>query len=38
MTVERDETGFDAAGQAVDFHRDRAGRKAVLVFYRSAVW
>jgi hypothetical protein len=72
MTVERDETGFDApappghpgraglpgghttgsevgevlpdfvlpdaTGQPVDFHRDRAGRKAVLVFYRSAAW
>lgn len=72
MTVERDESGFDApaplghpgraglpagqstgpevgemlpdfelpdaTGQAVNFHRDRAGSKSVLVFYRSAVW
>lgn len=25
-------------GEPVDFHKDRAGRKAVVVFYRSAVW
>jgi hypothetical protein len=72
MTIERDETGFDAPaplghpgraglpegaatgpepgdmlpdfelpdaeGRPVRFHHDRAGRKAALVFYRSAVW
>ena len=72
MTVERDDSGFDAPaplghparaglpaghptgpevgqrlpdfelpnaqGRLVNFHRDRAGRKAALVFYRSAVW
>ena len=25
-------------GETIDFHADRAGRKAALVFYRSAVW
>jgi len=25
-------------GEAVDFHLDRAGRKAAVVFQRSAVW
>ena len=25
-------------GEPVDIHEDRAGRKAVVVFYRSAVW
>jgi len=25
-------------GQPVDFHADRGGSKAVLVFFRSAVW
>ena len=72
MTVERDETGFDAPaplghpgragmpeghptgpaigeilpdfelpdanGRPVRFHEHRAGAKAALVFYRSAVW
>ena len=72
MTVERDETGFDApaplghpgraglppghstgpnigerlpdfelpdaSGRAVNFHEDRDGSKAALIFYRSAVW
>jgi hypothetical protein len=28
----------DAGGRIVDLHRDRAGRPAVVVFYRSAVW
>lgn len=28
----------DAEGRIVDLHRDRAGRPAVVVFYRSAVW
>ena len=28
----------DANGQPVSFHADRAGKKAALVFYRSAVW
>ena len=28
----------DATGELVDFHRDRGGSKAALVFYRSAVW
>ena len=28
----------DQDGRRVDFHRDRAGAKAVVVFYRSAVW
>ena len=27
-----------ADGTTIDFHAHRAGRKAVLVFYRSAVW
>lgn len=25
-------------GRTVDVHADRAGRKAIFVFYRSAVW
>jgi hypothetical protein len=25
-------------GEPIDFHRDREGRKAVVVFFRSAVW
>jgi hypothetical protein len=25
-------------GESVDFHADRAGRKAAVVFQRSAVW
>jgi len=28
----------DAGGRRVQFHRDRAGKKAALIFYRSAVW
>ena len=28
----------DAYGRTVDFHADRAGRPAVVVFFRSAVW
>ena len=28
----------DASGRLVRFHEDRAGSKAALVFYRSAVW
>ena len=28
----------DAHGREFDFHADRGGAKAVLVFYRSAVW
>ena len=28
----------DARGNVVRFHDDRAGAKAVVVFYRSAVW
>ena len=28
----------DAAGKSISFHDDRAGKKTVLVFYRSAVW
>ena len=28
----------DARGRLINFHEDRAGRKAALVFYRSAVW
>jgi hypothetical protein len=27
-----------ADGTPVDYHADRAGRKSVVVFYRSAVW
>jgi len=72
LTIERDETGFDAPaplghpgrvglpegastgpepgerlpdfelpdadGHPVAFHEHRAGRRAALVFYRSAVW
>lgn len=28
----------DAFGRPIDLHRDRDGRPAVVVFYRSAVW
>jgi len=28
----------DAFGREVDFHADRENAKAVVVFYRSAVW
>ena len=28
----------DQTGRTVDFHRDRGGAKAAVVFYRSAVW
>ena len=28
----------DASGKKVDYHSDRAGRKSIVVFYRSAVW
>ncbi len=28
----------DAFGNPLDFHADRGGKKAALVFYRSAVW
>ena len=28
----------DASGKPISFHSDRAGKKTVLVFYRSAVW
>ena len=28
----------DAFGRDVNFHTDRDGRPAVVVFYRSAVW
>ncbi len=28
----------DAQGRRIDFHTDRAGAKAAVVFYRSAVW
>ena len=28
----------DAFGRVVNFHHDRDGRPAVVVFYRSAVW
>ncbi len=28
----------DARGREIDFHADRDGAPAVLVFYRSAVW
>ncbi len=28
----------DQHGRAVDFHTDRDGAKAVVVFFRSAVW
>ncbi len=27
-----------ASGRTVSFHHDRAGQKAAVVFYRSAVW
>ena len=28
----------DQHGQPVDFHKTRAGRKGLVVFYRSAGW
>jgi hypothetical protein len=28
----------DAAGRLVRFHEDRAGARAAVVFFRSAVW
>ena len=28
----------DAHGRTIDFHADRGDAKAVVVFYRSAVW
>ena len=28
----------DANGRTLDYHADRASRKSVVVFYRSAVW
>lgn len=28
----------DSAGRRVGYHEDRAGRKSVVLFYRSAVW
>ena len=28
----------DASGKKVDYHADRAEKKSVVVFYRSAVW
>ena len=28
----------DQTGRAVDLHAARAGRKAIVVFYRSADW
>jgi hypothetical protein len=28
----------DAYGREIEFHADRGGAKAVVVFYRSAVW
>ncbi len=28
----------DASGQRIRLHEDRAGAKAVVLFYRSAVW
>ena len=28
----------DAVGNPLSFHSDRAGDRAVVVFYRSAVW
>ena len=28
----------DAWGRPVSFHADRGGQRAVVVFYRSAVW
>lgn len=27
-----------ASGRSVSFHHDRAGQRAAVVFYRSAVW
>jgi len=29
---------LDATGQRLDFHVDRGGAKAAVVFFRSAVW
>jgi peroxiredoxin len=28
----------NASGVEINYHADRAGRKSVVVFYRSAVW
>ena len=28
----------DSQGRPIDFHTNRDGKKAALVFYRSAVW
>lgn len=28
----------DAQGRPVDYHASRAGKKSIVVFYRSAVW
>ena len=28
----------DQAGRSIDLHQDRAGRRALVVFYRSARW
>ncbi len=28
----------DQSGRQVDVHADRAGRRAIVMFYRSAVW
>ena len=28
----------DAFGNTIDFHRDRAGARAAVVFHRSVVW
>lgn len=28
----------DQAGRTVDLHADRAGRRALVVFHRSAAW
>ena len=28
----------DANGKNVDYHSDRAGKKSVVVFFRSVVW
>jgi hypothetical protein len=37
-TVLPDIVAADQRGRLVDVHADRAGRPAVLVVYRSAVW
>jgi peroxiredoxin len=28
----------DQAGRSIELHQDRAGRRALVVFYRSARW